>query len=195
MSLPFSQACENNKQPIFNVLQQYIDEQAAQLLEVGAGTGQHAVYFAKRFPQLIWQAVDIDTQVLTARFAQADLENLLAPKNYQAGLAHSLLNNFNYVFTANTLHIMSSCDVAAFCSDLQQITSSKSRLFIYGPFKYNGNYTSDSNQNFDAWLKARDPASGIKDFEWLCKHLSSFKLLANVSMPANNQCLVFQKNF
>lgn len=193
MSLPFSQACENNKQPILNQLKQWI-KTPARLLEIGAGTGQHAVYFARQFPMLIWQATDVNTSVLEQQFQSHRRPNLPAPKSFHSRQPfHDRL--FDYLFTANTLHIMSEADGAALIQQLPHLIPD-GLCFIYGPFKYQGQYTSQSNADFDHWLKARDPMSGIRDIEWLQQQmkLQHFDMLDDVSMPANNQWLIFKQS-
>ncbi|ABI38857.1 protein of unknown function DUF938 [Shewanella sp. MR-4] len=199
--LLFSQACENNKGPILAVLQTAFAS-AKQVLEIGSGTGQHAVYFAENLPQLFWQTSD-----------QADyLEGISARCHQQGhqkginnlGLPFALdvtqpwpINNtrIDAVFSANTLHIMSQTMVEAFFAGLGQYLPQLNTLCIYGPFNYQGKFTSDSNRQFDQYLKQRDSESGIRDIEWIIQlaQAQAFTLVADTAMPANNRLLHFSK--
>ncbi|MDX1491313.1 MAG: DUF938 domain-containing protein [Pseudohongiellaceae bacterium] len=193
MTLPFSQSCENNKDPILNILKQYFDKPGA-VLEIGGGTGQHAEYFAQHMPWLKWQSSDVPSNI--------DTLNLRLDA---AGLAPALCLDVtdspwpaikvSYVFTANSLHIMPETAVIELFKHLDSVLLPSARLCVYGPFKYKGEFTSDSNQAFDGWLKKRDPRSGIRDFE-LIERLAAEAGLAftnDHSMPANNQFLSFTK--
>ncbi len=194
--LPFSQACENNKAPILAVLQQAFAN-CSKVLEVGSGTGQHAVHFAAALPHLRWQASDQAVYLanLTERLRRAALPNLPLPLQLDISADALPQQQFDALFSANTLHIMPWPVVELFFSRLNQLLCQQATLCIYGPFNYNGCFTSSSNQTFDASLKSRDPTMGIRDIEQvlLLAQQHGFTLQQDVTMPANNRLLCFTK--
>lgn len=194
--LPFSQACENNKAPILAVLQQAFAN-CRNVLEVGSGTGQHAVHFAAGLPHLSWQASDQALYLpdLTQRLHRAALPNLPLPLLLDIHDASPAIKGYDAVFSANTLHIMSWPLVQQFFSRLNDFCTVEATLCIYGPFNYNGRFTSDSNRAFDASLKSRDPSMGIRDIEAVIALATSagFTLQHDNAMPANNRLLQFSR--
>jgi hypothetical protein len=200
MKLPFSPSCERNKEPILKVLQQVIAPEDRVLLEVGSGTGQHACYFSDAFPQLEWVCSDQkeNHQSIEQWMQSEGGENISGPLKYKIGddLFPVHNKNFDVVYTANTLHIMSVECVHRFILDLGHGLCSGSKVVIYGPFNYDGKYTSQSNQDFDGWLKQRDSGSGIRNFEEIKMLFSeqAFVLKEDIEMPANNRILLFIKN-
>ncbi|BFM04917.1 DUF938 domain-containing protein [Halioxenophilus aromaticivorans] len=194
MEKPYSQACENNKLPILAVLRQAFRE-ARQVLEVGSGTGQHAVYFAGEMPHLSWQCSDLRANHagINAWLADYPGSNLLPPVELDvAGTWPTQL--FDAVYTANTLHIMSWPHVQSFFQNLGAVLASGAVLAVYGPFNYQGQFTSASNAQFNEWLKEADPARGIRDFEAVNQlaENAGLQLLADHAMPANNRLLLWQ---
>ncbi|MEL4430827.1 DUF938 domain-containing protein [Shewanella mangrovisoli] len=199
--LPFSQACENNKAPILAVLQTAFAS-AKQVLEIGSGTGQHAVYFAENLPQLFWQTSDQTDYLegISARCRQQGhqkgINNLGLPFALDVTQPWPIDDpRIDAVFSANTLHIMSQTMVEAFFTGLGQYLPQLKTLCIYGPFNYQGQFTSDSNRQFDQYLKQRDSESGIRDIEWIIQlaQAQAFTLIADTAMPANNRLLHFSK--
>ena len=195
--IPFSEACERNKDAILEVARPYF-QAASSVLEVGSGTGQHAVYFAQNFPHLSWQTTD-QAQHLTgikAQLENAGVENVLTPYLLDVNQPQWSVAGHKYecIYTANTFHIMAWDDVKAFFQGISAVTMNGSYLIVYGPFKYNGRFTSASNEQFDRNLRARGEASAIRDFEAVNElaQLANFKLLHDIPMPANNQCIVWQ---
>ncbi|MDR6982881.1 SAM-dependent methyltransferase [Rheinheimera pacifica] len=192
--LPFSQACENNKAPILAVLQQAFAN-CSKVLEVGSGTGQHAVHFAAALPHLCWQASDQAMYLpdLTERLRRAALPNLPLPLQLDISADALPEQQFDALFSANTLHIMPWPVVEQFFSRLAGLTTQQVTLCIYGPFNYNGSFTSDSNRAFDLSLKSRDPAMGIRDIAAVVAlaDAAGFTLQHDHSMPANNRLLQF----
>ena len=201
-NLPFSQACENNKQPILEVLQhQLID--ATNVLEIRSGTGQHSVYFAPRLAHLTWQTSDVvnNHASINAWHAAYPAANLYAPLAFN--LAHDSVPvneavdapYYDTVFTANTLHIISWPLVEQLFSLAGETLPVHGKLIVYGPFNENGHYTSASNQQFDISLRQRDANSGIRNLEDIIELAKQHRLTLNerYAMPANNQILVFQK--
>jgi cyclopropane fatty-acyl-phospholipid synthase-like methyltransferase len=193
-TLPFSQACENNQPFILEVLRElFVDRQS--VLEIAGGTGQHAVYFASSLPHLEWQATDVPENVATlnTRIEYAALDNLPDAKPLDVNGVWPE-RNFDVIFTANCLHIISAAAVENFFAGVGPRLNADGLLFVYGPFKYNGEFTTDSNARFDEWLKVRDPDSGVRDFEWISQlaDQAGLDLLEDHAMPANNQTLVWR---
>jgi cyclopropane fatty-acyl-phospholipid synthase-like methyltransferase len=194
--LALSEACERNKGPILEVLR---DAFAAchSALEIGSGTGQHAVHFATHLPQLSWQPSEPAPvpQALAERVRLAGLPNLRAPLALDVRQLPWPLPAVDAIFSANTLHIMSWDSVAQFFQGVGGVLAADGVLCVYGPFNYEGRYTSASNAEFDLWLKARDPQSAIRDFEAVdaLARAQRLSLLADHAMPANNRTLVWQR--
>ena len=195
MERPFSQACENNKQPILNLLQQYFAG-VRSVLEVGSGTGQHAAFFAEQLPHLQWQPSDQPEYLdgIAAWVEGAARDNLSMPLSLNVNQDWPV-DSVEAIFSANTLHIMSWPEVEKFFQGIAKHLQPGGVFFVYGPFNYQGRYTSDSNADFDQWLKARDPNSAIRDFEEIeaLAHQAGLSLMADHAMPANNRSLVWQK--
>lgn len=198
--LPFSQACENNQAPILEVLRHALAH-SCHVLEIGSGTGQHSVYFAPHLPHLIWQTSDLaeNHDGIRAWHAAYRFPNLRGPLNLDLATSPWPVNAsapaIDAVFTSNTCHIVSWPLVQRLLQQVGSLLPEGGVLVIYGPFNYGGCFTSESNRAFDAWLRQRDPDSGIRDFEALTavaeqQHLH---LLLDQPMPANNRTLVFRK--
>ena len=191
MEKPFSPSCERNKDPILSAIRTLLINRKS-VLEVGSGTGQHAVYFAKEMPWLTWQCSDLQENLagLDMWIKEAALSNLPPPINLDVSTS-SLRPQFDVIYTANTLHIMSIEQVSYFFKLIGEWAGSVKEVLIYGPFNYAGKYTSASNAQFDSWLKNRDPVSGIRDFEWIIDLASQnhLTLESDVEMPANNRLL------
>lgn len=199
-TLPFSQACENNKAPILTVLQTAFAS-AKQVLEIGSGTGQHAVYFAENLPHLFWQTSDQVAYLedISARCHQQGhqkgIHNLGLPFALDVTQAWPVDGTgIDAVFSANTLHIMSKSMVEMFFNGLGKYLPRLNTLCIYGPFNYQGQFTSDSNRQFDYFLKQRDSQSGIRDIEWITQlaQAQNLTLVEDIAMPANNRLLHFK---
>ena len=195
MNKPFSPACERNQDPILAVLRRRFAGRR-RVLEIGSGTGQHAVHFAAALPQLRWQTSDVAGNLAGIRMwlDEAGLPNAPAPLalDVNGGLP---AGDFDAVFTANTLHIMSWPEVEKLFAGLPAATSDDAVLTIYGPFNYGGRFTSDSNAEFDASLRAAHPWRGIRDFESVdaLARAAGFELLGDEAMPANNRCISWQR--
>jgi SAM-dependent methyltransferase len=195
--LPFSEASERNKQPILGILRGILGGRRL-VVEIGAGTGQHAVHFARELPQLEWLPTDRREYLagLAARIRSEGPPNLHAPIELDVMQADWPTLAADAVFSANTLHIMSWPEVVAFFSGVGRILQQGGVLVVYGPFRYGGAFTTDSNAAFDRSLRARDPASGIRDFEAVnaLAEAQGLGLLADHAMPANNQLLTWVQN-
>ncbi|AQS36661.1 Protein of unknown function (DUF938) [Shewanella psychrophila] len=206
--LPFSQACENNKAPILEVISQVFSSSSL-ILEIGTGTAQHAVHFAPALPHLTWQTSDqacyldgIEAQLEFVRSQGAQhtdpIDNIQSPLILdvtQTWPLGELQKEIDGIFTANTLHIMAKEMVEAFFIGVGKHLRTGGSLCIYGPFNYNGNYTSDSNARFDVWLAQQDNRSAIRDIEWIAElaETQGLRLIEDHEMPANNRLLNFKK--
>ena len=242
--LPFSQSCENNKQPILAQLETLLADKR-HVLEIAGGTGQHAEYFASALPHIRWQSSDIPDNVtsLNTRLSLAGADNLPPALALDVDQQSWLLGNwptafvpptstqsvnssqtsqpsllergafekaiydrlgknaainagpFDTLFSANSLHIMSAGSVTNFFLGAGKMLAEGALLIVYGPFNYQGKFTSPSNEEFDGWLKERNPVSGIRDFETVCSiaDIANFELARDIDMPANNRLLVWHK--
>ncbi|MGV8942732.1 DUF938 domain-containing protein [Thermomonas sp.] len=205
MQKPFSPSCERNRDPILDVLRRHLGG-SRHVLEIGSGTGQHAVHFAAAMPWLTWQTSDDAANLagINQWLDEAGLTNTPAPIALQAAvepMPHfepelpARLLPFDAVFTANTLHIMGWPEVQALFASLPAILASKALVIVYGPFNEGGRFSSESNREFDRSLKARDPRSGIRAIEALDAVAAAISLqrIDDVAMPANNRMLVWQR--
>lgn len=192
---PFAPACERNREPILDVLRTRFASRRS-VLEVGSGTGQHAVHFAAALPWLSWQCTDLPPQLPGIRqwLDEAGLPNTPPP------LALDIAGTwppgpYDAVFSANVLHIVDWTRVEAFFAGVGRVLGASGVLVVYGPFNVGGTYTSTSNRDFDAWLRARDPRSGIRDVEAVTAlaEQAGLRAVDDVAMPANNRCLIWAR--
>lgn len=197
MTKPFSPACERNRIPILKVMKDLITSNDTRLLEVGSGTGQHAVYLAPHFPHMIWVTSDVKENHYGIQLwlEESGAPNIIGPGEYQVGEDNFPNGNFDVVFTANTFHIMPWYLCEELMDQFGKNLNAGAKVIIYGPFNYNGKYTSPSNEEFDLSLRQRDPLMGIRDFEEVARYMEkrAFGLLKDYEMPANNRLLVFEK--
>jgi cyclopropane fatty-acyl-phospholipid synthase-like methyltransferase len=194
---PWSEACERNREPIFEVLREVFAD-VAHVLEIGSGTGQHAAFFAAVLPQLVWQASDRAEHLpgIAAWRDAAGLPNLRPPLALDVDVEDWPVTAVDGVFSANTLHIMSWSSVQNFFRGAERVLMPGGVLAVYGPFHYGGQPTADSNASFDAFLRASDPLSGIRGAEAVhelaARH--GFAVSADHAMPANNRTLVWRRS-
>jgi len=193
---PHSPASERNRVPILDVLRTFFADRK-HVLEIGGGTGQHAVHFASAMPSLVWQSSDRADNLpgLRAWLDNADLPNTPAPLELDVAGDTWPREPFDAVFSANTLHIMSWPEVEAFFAALPAVTTRDAKLAIYGPINVDGRFTSDSNAAFDASLRARVPHMGIRDAADVdvLGLAAGFHLVDDVEMPANNRLRLWQR--
>ena len=203
---PHSPACERNREPILGLLREHFADRR-HVLEVGSGTGQHAVHFAAAMPWLVWQCSDRSEYLPGIRswLDEAGLVNTPAPLELDVARPpwpvpvlqqRQQPDRFDAAYSANTLHIMAWREVEAFFAGLETALANDAKLAVYGPFNYGGAFTSDSNAAFDASLKARDPARGIRDFEAVdaLARAIGLRLVVDAPMPANNRLLVWHRD-
>lgn len=193
MNRPFASACEENKEVILAAIKPYL---RGEVLEIGSGTGQHAVYFAAEIPDLIWQTSDRADYLagIETWIESSGLNCLPAPLLLDV-LGDWPARHYDMIFSANSFHIMDRSMVEHCIAGVGSCLRQGGVFAVYGPFNYEGSYTSSSNERFDQYLRAQDPASGIKDFEWLddLANKAELTLLKDVEMPANNRTIVWQK--
>ena len=191
-----AEACERNKAPILEVLRTEFAASRS-VLEIGSGTGQHAVHFAAHLPHLSWQPSEV-AALLPALAERVRLEgspNLRLPIALDVRATPWPHAEADAIFSANTLHIMGWDEVEDFFRGVGAALGPGGVLCVYGPFNYQGRYTSASNAQFDAWLKTRDPRSALRDFEAVNARAAAQQLLlaADHAMPANNRTLVWRR--
>ncbi|MEH6580591.1 MAG: DUF938 domain-containing protein [Halioglobus sp.] len=195
-TLPFSQACENNKRPILTVLEQVFADRRV-VLELGSGSGQHATWFADHMPWLRWQPTDVAANVpgLRPRCEAYGGDNLLPVQTLDVSHSTWPVSVPDAVFTANSLHIMPFSAVQGLFTALASRAEADTVLVIYGPFNYAGAYSSESNARFDQWLSQQHPLSAIRHFEEVdgLAEAAGFCLQHDHAMPANNRLLVWRK--
>jgi cyclopropane fatty-acyl-phospholipid synthase-like methyltransferase len=193
--LPFAPACERNKQPILEVLQQVLPP-SGRVLEIGSGTGQHVVHFAENLPDLQWQPSEQSQNLagLQARLDQQAGANVLSAIELDVAAAWPELDVVA-IISANTAHIMSWPEVLGMFDGVARLLKPGGVFSLYGPFNSNGEYTSASNQQFDLQLKSQNPHMGLRDVTALEKlaQRRQMYLAQQVPMPANNQILLFRK--
>ena len=218
--LPSAPACERNREPILLAMLPYLlrDERIEQrerkeCFEIGSGTGQHAAYFSRYFAsakadtalrEIYWQPSDVRANLPgIARWREHSASaQMLPPLELDLRAPHWQPQRYDFVFTANTLHIVSWPLVLELCRGVATLLRGGGIAFIYGPFNYAGQFTSGSNAQFDRSLRTRNPDSGIRDCGQVVDSLRSaahdhgadFELRDDILMPANNRLLVLQKS-
>jgi cyclopropane fatty-acyl-phospholipid synthase-like methyltransferase len=193
---PYAEACDQNKAPILAVLLRLF-RNVRRVLEIGSGTGQHAVHFAAAMPQITWQTSDVEQNHpgIRAWLEEAALPNLCDPITLDVGEIWPD-GEYDGVFSANTTHIMSWLEVEQMFQGIGRLLKPGGCFALYGPFNYQGDFTSESNRRFDQWLKSRDPLSGIRNFEALNDLAEANHLLfyEDLMMPVNNRILVWHRD-
>jgi cyclopropane fatty-acyl-phospholipid synthase-like methyltransferase len=192
---PFSPASERNREPILAILRTWFADQR-QVLEIGSGTGQHAVHFAAAMPHLTWQCSDRAEHLPGMRewLDKAALPNTPPPLELDVTGTWPA-QRFDAIFSANTLHIMAWPEVQRLFAALPDATTADARVAIYGPFNSDGRFTSDSNAAFDRDLKMRGAHMGIRDaaaVDALAAN-AGFELTDDLAMPANNRLRLWQR--
>jgi SAM-dependent methyltransferase len=198
----FSEACERNKQPIAQELERWLPR-PARVLEVGSGSGQHSVHFTRQLAQLRWQPserpgqlaglqqrIDLEGQSqLASGSSLADAISLdVSEESWPAG-------PFDAVFSANTAHIMPAAAVPRLVSGAAAVLRPGGLLLLYGPFSDGGRHSAPSNAAFDAHLRSLDAAMGVRDADWInaLAQAAGLASLADVTLPANNRLLVWER--
>jgi SAM-dependent methyltransferase len=194
--LAFSDACERNKGPILHILREAFAA-TQHVLEIGSGTGQHAVYFARALTHLTWQPSDVAEYLpgLEERIRAEGSANLRPPVQLDVRDEPWPVGTVDAVYSANTLHIMDWSCVQRFFHGIGTVLAPNGLLCVYGPFRYGGKYTSDSNAAFDQHLRMRDTGSGIRDAEAVDELAAAqgLRLVVDYPMPANNQTRIWRR--
>jgi hypothetical protein len=195
-TLPFSQSCENNKSWILDALTRAFADRR-QVLEIASGTGQHACHFAANMPWLQWQPTELPENMpaLHPRCAAYAGDNILPERALDVCDEPWPVDIPDALFSANSLHIMPWAAVEKLFATLGKAAGGDVVLAVYGPFNYNGHYTSDSNARFDQWLAQKSPDSAIRHFEEVDRLAAAagFALQGDHEMPANNRLLLWAK--
>ena len=193
---PFYPAAEQNREPILTVLTELFDRPGL-VLELGSGSGQHAVHFAAHLGHLTWQPTDLPEQLPgIERWREiADLDNVRRPLALDLGDPDWPITACDEAFSANTAHVLPWRLVAAMLSGVAQRLRPGGRFCLYGPFRYGDRHTSESNASFDASLRQRDPNQGVRDALRLEEfgHEVGLELRDDRAMPVNNRLLVFRR--
>ncbi len=193
---PYSDACERNRDPILNVIKDWFLAPGS-VLEIGSGTGQHAAYFAEHLPHLQWIATDRKENHagISAWIEEKPLANLRGPLELDVETGPWPVEQVDYVFSANTAHIMSWPQVEKMFAGIARVLLPNGVFCLYGPFNRNGEFTSESNRAFDESLKARDAKMGLRDDQALVAlgKNNALILVADHSMPARNRLLVWRR--
>ncbi|MCP3669043.1 MAG: DUF938 domain-containing protein [Gammaproteobacteria bacterium] len=191
----FSEDSDQNKNPVLRVLVRTLSD-VNSLLEIGSGTGQHAVYFGAALPHLSWQTSELEPQhaSILAWLDESELPNVLLPIILDVGQEWPN-TSYDAVFSANTAHIISWPQVEMMFRGVGRVLHKGGLFVLYGPFNFAGKYTSESNGRFDAWLKQMDQKSGIRDFEQLNRLAEENGMLLEeeVLMPVNNRILIWRR--
>jgi len=193
----FAPACERNKEPILTVLKEILPR-AGTVLEIGSGTGQHAAYFAAQLPHLTWQPTDVPNGLASIRAwaEEAGLDNLRPPRGLDLASANWPVTSADAVVCINTIHIVAWNAVENLYAFAARALPRGGVMYVYGPYRYAARALEPSNEEFDKWLKARDPQSGVRNFEDVdalaTKH--GLVLAGDRAMPANNRSIWWVKN-
>jgi len=193
---PYAESSAENSAPILKVLETRI-ESGATVLEIGSGTGQHAVHFAAALPTISWQTSELieNHHGIKLWIEESGLSNVLPPIELDVTQPHWPETSYDTLYSANTAHIMPMHAVEAMFQALPKVMKAEAQLLIYGPFKYNNQHTSESNQRFDQWLKSVEPHRGVRDVEWLQEIAAEAGLYLDedIAMPANNRILIWKR--
>lgn len=190
-------ACDRNQGPILEILKEVIGDDTVKIFEIGSGSAQHATFMAPQLKNVQWTTSDVTANhpIIKDALAKAKTDNIRGPFQYEVGKDNFPRVPYDVVFTANTFHIMSWKQCKTLMKELGTRLREGSQVIIYGPFNYNGEFTSESNANFNVWLKERNPESGIRAFEDVNANMikNGFSLYKDYEMPANNRILVFTR--
>jgi SAM-dependent methyltransferase len=197
-------AFHRNRAAIAPVLDAFLQNRSGDALEVGSGTGQHAIAFASQWPAVNWWPTDLNDNHLRSIAAwrtHARLENVKPPVRLDASAndwrlaALGLPSSFIAIFCANVIHISPWAVAEGLLAAAARHLAADGRLFLYGPFKRDGQHNAPSNAAFDESLRRQNPEWGVRDIAELRALAAANQLrLAQVSeMPANNAILTFKR--
>lgn len=194
---PYAPSCDENKDDILKVLKQVLTPENARLIEIGSGTGQHAVFLAPHFPHLQWVTTDVPEKLPGIRIwiKEAQVANVQGPLKYEIGKDEFPREKYDSVFAANVFHIVPWKTAKTLIKALGNRLRKGSKVLFYGAFNYGGKFTSPSNEEFDKALKSEDPQRGIRNFEDVRKVMAKagFELTKDFEMPFNNRLFYFTR--
>jgi len=187
----------NNEQEILNILEQVITRDDRRLLEIGSGSGEHAVFFAKNFPQVEWFPTDVSAKLksMATLIQEKGSRNIQKPTRMEVGKDELPKLKFDVIFTADTFHVLHWKECKSLIKQFGGRLREDSRVVIYGPFKYGGNFPSTEIEQLDSSLKANDPSSGVRSFEDVNNAMvkNGFELLMDTALPDRKQILVYKR--
>lgn len=190
-------ACDRNQQHIYNILKELVTSDTRNIFEIGSGTAQHAIFMAPQLENITWITSDVEANHnhIKSRLKEANIPNIRGPFQFEVGKDDFPKIPFDLVFTANTFHIMSWKKCKTLMKNLGNRLREGSTVIIYGPFNYEGKFTSESNAEFDKNLKEKNPESGLRAFEDVNSNMikNGFALYKDYEMPANNRTLVYTR--
>ena len=193
---PHADACDQNSPPILDVLKRRLPGRG-DLLEIGSGTGQHAVRFAEALPGIIWHTSDLAEmhEGIEMWIDEAGLANLRPPITLDVINGPWPERHFDAIFSANTAHILPLEGVEAMFRGVARMLAPGGLFLLYGPFMVDGEHTSESNWRFDRWIRAWEPHRGLRDITWLREISEPLGLVLDedVEMPENNRILVWRR--
>ncbi len=193
---PFAAAAERNASPILGVIEHELKD-ATSILEIGTGTAQQTVTFARHLPLSIWQSSDLDEyhDGIRERIVASGLDNVRSPLSLDVRDAVPEPGRYDAVYSSNTAHIMSESAVEKMFAYVGRTLGDAGLFVLYGPFRLHGRFTTDSNAAFDASLRRQSPEMGIRDLETLDELATSagMRRKRRFAMPSNNFLVIWQK--
>ena len=193
---PYAPACERNQDPILKVLAGILTS-PGRVLEIGSGTGQHAVHMARHLPHLHWEPTDVAEHVHGIRLwvEEADLANLDEPVALDVSVDAVTPGRYDAVFSANVVHFVAWTVAESLLQQAARGLREEGDLLLYGPFNEQGGFTSEGNRELDAWVRTHNPDAGIKDRPAVvaCARQYGLVLQQTIDMPANNRILHFRR--
>ena len=192
-----AESTKRNRSPILEILKKEI-KGSKKILEIGSGTGQHAVYFTKKMPRISWQTSDrsINHKPIKYWIKRSNLKNLILPLDIEIGINEkNIIDVYDCVFSSNTSHIMSLINVKRLFVLAGRVLNKNGKFFLYGPFKINFEFTTKSNEDFHQKLKAEDKLMGLRDIDELDNYAieNNMRKYAFYEMPANNYLSIWKK--
>jgi hypothetical protein len=190
-------AAQRNREPIAEVLREWLPETGL-VLEIASGTGEHAAFFARSFPDLQWQPSDVDPCALgsiRAWRSHAGLANLREPVVLDASAADWAIDSADAVLSINMVHISPWTSALGLLNGAARLLGEGSPLILYGPWLSDSIETVESNRQFDSDLKQRNPEWGLRNAQKFAGEARKrgFSLTEARQMPANNLMLLFRK--
>lgn len=193
---PFSKSADKNKDHILEQLRLCLNK-GDRVLEIASGTGQHALHFGSAMQDVTWQSSDRDLDHFNLRDAlqNTPLSNVFEPIVIDIAHWPNLRPKFDAVYSANCLHVIPEELVQNYVEGAARSLKPGGAMLLYGPFKYGGKFTTESNESFDGFLRDTYEGGGIRDFEVLNVMAGNvgFEFESDTPMPANNQFLVWRK--